>query len=107
MSDKRLSVRISPKLYNMLRKKARASGKTESEFVRAALEKAFGMKKPRTLYDVMKDIGFIGSIPDGPPDLSTNKKYMEGFGEWDNDAYRRRPAGRVGRAAGPKSSSVR
>lgn len=23
----------------------------------------------------------VGSVSDGPPDLSTNKKYMEGFGE--------------------------
>lgn len=108
MSDKRLSVRITPKLYKLLRNRARASGKSESEVVRATLEKELDLKKPqRTLYDVLKDVGFIGSIPDGPPDLSTNKKYMEGFGEWDNDAYRRRSAGRISRSTRFKSSSMR
>ena|SRR6185312_7298643 len=108
MSDKRLSVRITPKLHKLLRKRAKASGKSESEIIRSTLEKELGAEKPqRTLYDVLNDIGFIGSIPNGPPDLSTNKKYMEGFGEWDNDAHRRRPAGRVSRATRPKSSSMR
>jgi predicted DNA-binding antitoxin AbrB/MazE fold protein len=34
-----------------------------------------------TLYDVLSKDGWIGSIKDAPPDLSTNPKYMEGFGE--------------------------
>lgn len=35
---------------------------------------------PRTLYDALNARGLIGCI-DGPPDLSTNPKYMEGFGQ--------------------------
>jgi predicted DNA-binding antitoxin AbrB/MazE fold protein len=35
----------------------------------------------RTLFDVLNEGGWIGSIKDGPPDLSTNPKYMEGFGK--------------------------
>ena len=34
----------------------------------------------RTLYDALKDRGLIGCIEDSP-DLSTNPKYMEGFGQ--------------------------
>jgi hypothetical protein len=31
-------------------------------------------------YDAFKRAGLIGCIKDGPSDLSTNPKYMEGFG---------------------------
>jgi predicted DNA-binding antitoxin AbrB/MazE fold protein len=34
-----------------------------------------------TLYDILSKDGWIGSLKDAPPDLSTNPKYMEGFGE--------------------------
>ncbi|HEY4233070.1 MAG TPA: hypothetical protein VGM76_06575 [Lacipirellulaceae bacterium] len=34
-------------------------------------------------YDSLARSGFIGCIKGGPPDLSTNPKYMEGFGESD------------------------
>lgn len=34
-----------------------------------------------TLYDLLNEAGWIGAIKDGPPDLSTNPKYMEGFGK--------------------------
>jgi predicted DNA-binding antitoxin AbrB/MazE fold protein len=35
----------------------------------------------KTLFDLLNEAGWIGSIKDGPPDLSTNPKYMEGFGK--------------------------
>ena len=34
----------------------------------------------RTLYDAMAEDGAIGCIKGGPTDVSTNPKYMEGFG---------------------------
>ena len=34
-----------------------------------------------TLHDVLQSLGLLGCIEDGPTDLSTNPKYMEGFGE--------------------------
>lgn len=37
-----------------------------------------GQPQP-SFYDLTKE--FCGCIKDGPPDLSTNPKYMEGFGE--------------------------
>lgn len=36
--------------------------------------------KVRTLYDALEARGLIGFMIDGPSDLSTNPKYMEGFG---------------------------
>lgn len=36
-------------------------------------------QKPRTAYEAFAAVGAIGCYS-GPPDLSTNPKYMEGFG---------------------------
>ena len=36
--------------------------------------------RERTLYDVLSERGILGCF-DGPTDLSTNPKHMEGFGE--------------------------
>jgi hypothetical protein len=35
----------------------------------------------RSLYDALRERGMIGSITNGPGDLSTNPLHMEGFGE--------------------------
>ena len=35
----------------------------------------------QTLYEIMDEAGLIGCIEDAPSDLSTNPKYMEGFGK--------------------------
>jgi predicted DNA-binding antitoxin AbrB/MazE fold protein len=33
-----------------------------------------------SLFDVLDAAGLVGCITDAPPDLSTNRKYLEGFG---------------------------
>jgi hypothetical protein len=50
--------------------------------VREALEKHLA-EEPKNLsaYDLALQVGAIGCAKNLPPDLSTNKKYMEGFGE--------------------------
>ena len=35
----------------------------------------------RTLFDALNDRGLIGFMHDGPTDLSTNPRHMEGFGQ--------------------------
>lgn len=35
---------------------------------------------PATPFEILRRHGLIGCIADTPPDLSTNKKYMEGYG---------------------------
>jgi hypothetical protein len=35
----------------------------------------------RTPFEIAMQAGLIGRLKDGPTDLSTNKAYMEGFGE--------------------------
>jgi predicted DNA-binding antitoxin AbrB/MazE fold protein len=34
-----------------------------------------------TLFELLDEAGLIGCIKDAPPDLSTNPKYMDGFGQ--------------------------
>ena len=52
---------------------------SKSAIVREALEKvvAGDKRKPVRAIDLVRDL--VGSV-DGPSDLSTNPKYMEGFG---------------------------
>lgn len=35
---------------------------------------------PESVYDAMVRLGLLGCVKDGPPDLSSNPKYIEGFG---------------------------
>lgn len=107
MSDTRLTIRLNSRLRKALRSKAKALGKHESEIARSAIEKDVSGVRPQTLYDALAETGFIGCAPGGPPDLSSNKKYMEGFGGWDSDSYRRGSAGRAGRSSRRASSALR
>ena len=109
MSDVRLTIRIDSKLRGALRRKAKMLKRSESEVARMALEKDLesNTRARRTAYDAFKEAGLIGCAPGGPSDLSTNKKYMKGFGEWKDDSHRRRPARGVGNSRRPVSSAVR
>ena len=73
------------KLSNALDAKVAAAAKqrktTKSAIVRAALEQylAKHTEPPRESFAALaKDL--IGCVSGGPPDLSYNKKHMEGFG---------------------------
>lgn len=111
MSDMRLTIRIDSELRSALRRKAKELKRSESEIARTALEKDLGLGRwapgRRTAYAAFLEAGLIGCAPGGPPDLSTNPKYMEGFGEWKNDSHRRRPARRVSNPRRSVSLAVR
>ena len=106
MSDTRLTIRITPKLRRVLRARARAQGQSESRIVRSLLERELAPKtrltsKKKTPYDALLESGLIGSASGAPPDLSTNKEYMKGFGEWDvRRSQPRRSGSRKGVAHG-------
>lgn len=36
--------------------------------------------KPLSFYEAAKKLGVVGIVKDGPVDLSTNPRHMEGFG---------------------------
>ena len=78
MHEERLTLRITSKLRNRVRDRARAAGTDESEIVRLALEQY--VTPPVSAYEAAKKAGLIGIVKRGPRDLSTNKKHMEGFG---------------------------
>jgi predicted DNA-binding protein len=82
MKEYRLSVRVNAGLRQRLSAAAKKAGKPESDIVREALDARLEPAKRReSALDAMKRLGLVGMIKDGPPDLSTNKKYFEGFGE--------------------------
>src|SRR5437870_168270 len=78
MKAERLTIRISDDLRDRVKQRAKAAGMDESEIVRRALEQY--VTPPISAYEAFKKAGLIGIVKGGPRDLSTNKKYMEGFG---------------------------
>ena len=73
-----LTLKISKQLRSQIASAAKRRGITQSELVRQAIESTLRAHQPvASAYDRISDL--IG-IYDGPGDLSTNKKYMEGFG---------------------------
>ena len=76
----RISIRIPKELQTNMQRLVRATGKSESQIVRDALEDYCRKHENEpSCYDLAVAAGIIG-CGSGPPDLSTNPKYMEGFG---------------------------
>jgi len=74
---KTLSVKLPTQLAGWLSRRSKSLGRTQSDLVREALEQQrIGSGKP-SCHDLMQDL--CGTF-DGPPDLSTNQKYMKDFG---------------------------
>lgn len=77
-----ITCKVPEKLAAQLDALARTERRSKSAVVREALEERLKTKRRRgqvTAYDLVKHL--CGSIKDGPSDLATNPKYMEGFGE--------------------------
>jgi metal-responsive CopG/Arc/MetJ family transcriptional regulator len=82
MSSQRITIRISESLVKRLKKHAGMRRRSESALVREALETYLGeASTSSSAYDLAKEAGLIGCVGDRPSDLSTNRKYFEGFGE--------------------------
>jgi predicted DNA-binding protein len=77
-----ISIKLPEPLCERLRIIAEKRGTTEEAIALEALQTHLAKleeETPITAYDLAKD--FIGIVEGGPPDLSTNKKYMEGYGQ--------------------------
>jgi hypothetical protein len=75
-----MSLKLPYPLMAMLEAAARQRRTTKSAVLREALEAHFanGSRKPKvSAYDLVKD---LCGVFDGPPDLSTNPKYLRGYG---------------------------
>ena len=76
---KTLSVKLPMPLASWLSKRSKELGRTQSDLVRQALEdQKKGNTRAKSCAELMSDLG--GSF-EGPPDLSTNPKYMRDFGK--------------------------
>jgi predicted DNA-binding protein len=82
MASNRITVRVPQALTTRLRNRSRAKGTTESELVREALENYLGHSGgERSAYELVQEAGIIGSARNAPRDLSTNPRYLKGFGK--------------------------
>ena len=79
---KTFSLKLPPNLSAKLNRLAKKRGQSKSEVVREALEQFFNgeraAQRPMSALELAGDL--VGCVQ-GPGDLSTNPKYMEGFGE--------------------------
>jgi hypothetical protein len=85
-------IELTPEQFSLLSDLASRTGRSQQEVLSEALCSyepvatnggVSKTAKAESVYDVLHRKGLIGSIDDGPADLSTNPKYMEGFGESD------------------------
>jgi len=82
MAESRLTIRVERELRHRLEAKAASSGNNVSSVVRDALEQ-YLVDSPgeKTCFDLANELGVIGIAKKAPKDLSTNRKYLEGFGK--------------------------
>jgi predicted transcriptional regulator len=82
----RRTVRLDDALDQRLKEYTESADVSPSEVIREALEEyleghAGKDRQTVTFGEKLRRSGLIGCIEDAPSDLSTNPKYMEGFGE--------------------------
>ena len=73
-----LSLKLPPGLRVKLERAAIRRGESKSQVVRVALEQFLKAERPMSALELAGDLVGCG---EGPGDLSTNPKHMEGFGE--------------------------
>jgi metal-responsive CopG/Arc/MetJ family transcriptional regulator len=75
---KTISLKLPTELSVKLERAAKKRSQSKSEVVRAALESFLNGDQPLSALDLAGDL--VGCF-EGPGELSTNPKYMEGFGK--------------------------
>jgi metal-responsive CopG/Arc/MetJ family transcriptional regulator len=75
---KTISLKLPSRLSARLERAAKQRGQSKSEIVRSALEQFLSGERPMSALELAGDL--VGCCK-GPGDLSTNPRYMEGFGE--------------------------
>ncbi len=77
------TVEVPDELFRRVKAEAALRGRPMKDLIeeglRLVLEKSVKSGKGPTVGELMKD--YIGIVDSGVTDLSTNPKYMEGFGE--------------------------
>ncbi len=81
MKDQRITVRVSPEMRRRLKAVANRGGRRESDLIREAVEQRIAADElSPTAYEYAKKAGLIGAVKGTVRDLSTNPKYVDGFG---------------------------
>jgi hypothetical protein len=76
---KTITVKLPEPLASRLSRRARELDRSQSELVREALESArSGAGRRESCRDLFAD---SCGVIDGPPDLSTNRRHLAGFGK--------------------------
>lgn len=75
-----VSFKMPARLAAQVRAAARERGLSKSALIREAIEVYLAGDAPSVPSALDMAAGLVGAW-EGPPDLSTNPKYMEGFGE--------------------------
>lgn len=79
---KTVTVKLPASLNARLDRAARRRGQTKSDVIREALEGLLnGSRGTRTARSALELAGDLVGCVEGPGDLSTNPKYMEGLGQ--------------------------
>jgi predicted DNA-binding protein len=78
---KTISLKLPEALDSKLTAAARRSKRTKSAVVREVLEEYLVKSTPPKGMSCLDLAADLAGIFDGPTDLATNKKYMEGYGE--------------------------
>lgn len=82
MASDRITIRISKALQARLRARSRAKGQTPSDVIRVALEVYLSANgEGGSAFEAAEAAGVIGCAGRAPRDLSTNPRYLEGFGK--------------------------
>jgi hypothetical protein len=77
-----ISIKLPDGLHRKLEDTAKRRQTTKSELVRMALEKFLIVEKPKPRPGSALELaGDLVGCARGPRDLSTNPKYIEGFGQ--------------------------
>jgi Arc/MetJ-type ribon-helix-helix transcriptional regulator len=80
-SMKTISLKLTENLLRRLERTAQARGQSKSEVVRTALEQFLNGERSIAAGSALEAVlPWVGCC-EGPGDLSTNRKYMAGFGE--------------------------
>jgi hypothetical protein len=78
---KTISLKLTETLHRKLDRAARQRGQSKSDLVRAALEQFLNGARAVSAGSALEAaLPWVGCC-EGPGDLSTNPKYMEGYGQ--------------------------
>ncbi len=80
-SPARISVRLDESTQQRLNEEVQATGRSESDVVREALRTYFRKRpRPESCLELARRHRIIGCAKQLPPDLSTNRRHLAGFG---------------------------